>query len=135
MVKAQEGQTAEATNEWRDLASSLPQDDPWREAAQAMLARATSGPDQQQVEAADQMAPADRVAMIEQMVANLDSKLRENPNDLEGWQRLVRSYLVLGRERDAADALSRGVTALGAGTIAAKQLSDYAVAQGVKVEP
>ncbi|MGC4025167.1 MAG: c-type cytochrome biogenesis protein CcmI [Mesorhizobium sp.] len=135
MVKAQEGQTEQAATEWRKLTASLPQDDPWREAAQAMLARTANGPDQAQAQAAEQMPPADRAAMIEQMVASLDSKLRENPNDLEGWQQLVRSYLVLGKERDAADALSRGVTALGAGTMAAKQLSDFAVAQGMKVEP
>ena len=49
------------------------------------------------------MAPADRQAMIETMVASLDEKLRANPADREGWMRLVRSYVVLGRA-DAARA-------------------------------
>ena len=31
--------------------------------------------------------------MIETMVARLDEKLKENPQDAEGWQRLVRSYV------------------------------------------
>ena len=38
------------------------------------------------------MSDADRNAMIEAMVAGLDEKLRENPHDLEGWPRLIRSY-------------------------------------------
>ena len=57
----------------------------------------------------------DRTAMIETMVAGLDEKLRQNPRDLEGWMRLIRSYLVLGKADAARDALHRGVAALGAG--------------------
>lgn len=140
MAHAQEGDTGRAGREWQELAASLPADDPWRVAAEAMLERAgqskqAPGPDQEQMSEAEQMAPADRSAMIEQMVASLDQKLRENPNDVEGWQRLVRSYLVLGRDNDAEDALARGITALGAGSTTAQQLADFAVAQGMKVNP
>ena len=51
--------------------------------------------------------------MIEGMVATLDEKLRQNPQDPEGWQRLVRSYAVLGKAELAQDALDRGYAALG----------------------
>lgn len=140
MAKAQEGDITGATKEWQSLASSLAQDDPWRGAAEAMLARGGQlqqgpGPDQQQVEDAQQMGASERAEMIEQMVASLDQKLRENPNDIEGWKRLIRSYLVLGKESDAADALARATAALGPESAAAKDLVNYASAQGLKVEP
>ena len=46
------------------------------------------------------------------MVQTLDAKLRENGDDLEGWQRLVRSYMVLGQQDAAQDAFKRGLIAL-----------------------
>ena len=41
--------------------------------------------------------------MIRGMVARLVDRLKENGNDVEGWQRLLRAYMVLG-ERDKAHA-------------------------------
>jgi cytochrome c-type biogenesis protein CcmH len=41
--------------------------------------------------------------MIRSMVARLADRLKENGNDVEGWQRLLRAYMVLG-ERDKANA-------------------------------
>ncbi|MGF1456673.1 MAG: tetratricopeptide repeat protein [Alphaproteobacteria bacterium] len=67
----------------------------------------TKGPDAAAVAAARDMAPGDRMAMIEGMVAGLDARLRDNPDDLEGWLRLIRSYRVLGREDDRKDAIAR----------------------------
>jgi hypothetical protein len=46
------------------------------------------------------------------MVARLDERLKENP-DADGWQRLVRSYRVLGKTDAARDALARGVATRG----------------------
>jgi cytochrome c-type biogenesis protein CcmH/NrfG len=40
------------------------------------------------------------------MVAGLAARLKENPNDLEGWQRLIRAYTVLGQPDKAKDALA-----------------------------
>jgi len=39
------------------------------------------------------------------MVASLAARLEGEPNDAEGWARLVRSYMVLGRPADARQAL------------------------------
>lgn len=64
------------------------------------------GPTQEDVAAAQEMAPEDRQAMIEGMVAQLAERLEtETPDDVEGWMRLARSYDVLGRQEDAVASL------------------------------
>jgi cytochrome c-type biogenesis protein CcmH len=42
------------------------------------------------------------------MVDTLAAKLRDNPNDVDGWALLGRSYFVLGRYADAAEAYASG---------------------------
>jgi cytochrome c-type biogenesis protein CcmH len=44
--------------------------------------------------------------MIRTMVAGLAEKLRENPSDLQGWRRLIRSYTVLGENGKAREAIA-----------------------------
>jgi cytochrome c-type biogenesis protein CcmH len=44
------------------------------------------------------------------MVAQLASRLESNPNDLEGWLRLIRAYSVLGDKEKAMGALTRAKT-------------------------
>ncbi|WP_128292611.1 c-type cytochrome biogenesis protein CcmI [Afifella aestuarii] len=62
------------------------------------------GPSQEEMDAAGAMAPEDRMAMIEGMVDNLADRLEKKPDDADGWLQLVRSYAVLGRREDAAEA-------------------------------
>jgi cytochrome c-type biogenesis protein CcmH len=40
------------------------------------------------------------------MVAGLAARLKENPDDAGGWQRLIRAYSVLGQRADAQEALA-----------------------------
>ena len=44
---------------------------------------------------------------IEDMVGRLAARLRENPEDADGWKMLGRSYTVLGRFPEAVDAYSK----------------------------
>ncbi|HEX8846943.1 MAG TPA: c-type cytochrome biogenesis protein CcmI [Pyrinomonadaceae bacterium] len=44
---------------------------------------------------------------IEQRVANLAARLKENPNDDKGWVMLARSYKQFKRYREASDAYAR----------------------------
>jgi len=44
---------------------------------------------------------------IEAMVERLAAKMRENPEDADGWKLLGRSYSVLGRFTEAADAYAK----------------------------
>jgi len=46
-------------------------------------------------------------AQVEAMVARLAAKLRENPDDADGWKLLGRSYTVMGRYAEAVDAYSK----------------------------
>ncbi|MEI7431460.1 MAG: c-type cytochrome biogenesis protein CcmI [Betaproteobacteria bacterium] len=45
---------------------------------------------------------------IDSMLEKLVNKLKENPNDAKGWVLLARSYKMLGRFPEAADAYSHG---------------------------
>lgn len=141
MALAQEGRVDDAGAAWRALLADLPQDSPWRDPTQQAVAVADSrtaaafrpamGRSAAQVETAQDLTPGERSAMIEEMVAGLSEKLRAKPYDPEGWLRLVRSYVVLGRSEAARDALRRGVDALGAGSDQARKFADAAAALGV----
>ena len=62
---------------------------------------AQNGPGADDMAAAAQLSPEERDAFIRSMVARLAEKMKENPEDLEGWMRLANAYRVL-EERDAA---------------------------------
>jgi len=46
-------------------------------------------------------------AQVEAMVARLAAKMRENPDDVEGWKLLGRSYAVMGRYDDSVKAFAQ----------------------------
>jgi len=52
-------------------------------------------------------AHAISAGQIEAMVERLATRLRENPEDADGWKMLGRSYAVLGRFPEAVDAYSK----------------------------
>ncbi len=56
--------------------------------------------------AAKDMSDADRNAMIRGMVDRLATRLKQNGDDVEGWLRLVRAYMVLGERDKAKSALT-----------------------------
>lgn len=138
---AQDGRLEEAMAGWQTMLARLPADSPWRGPTQQALAEtaerlatvrpAAPGPTRQDMDAAASLSATERIAMIETMVAGLDEKLRQNPKDPEGWQRLVRSYMVLGRRPDALDALKRGMAALGADSPEAAALSQFSATLGL----
>lgn len=141
---AQEGKLQEARTAWQSLLAALPAESPWRSAAEGAIAEATAriaaaaaparpGPDQQQIDAAAGMPQADRDAMIETMVAGLDERLRQNPRDEEGWTRLVRSYVVLGKADQARDAAKRAIEAFGAASEEGKRIAAFSGSLGITV--
>jgi len=62
------------------------------------------GPNRDDMARAGRLSPDQRAAMIRGMVEGLAARLKENPDDLAGWQRLGRSYMVLRDYPKAAEA-------------------------------
>ena len=117
------GDVAGGLDQWRVLAAELPAADPQRPQLQAQIdATAKAGrliampqpPSQQQQAGGGGSAEALAGALTgqdgagppsaqasgapdpRQMVAQLEQRLQQDPNNLAGWQRLIRSYAVLG---------------------------------------
>jgi cytochrome c-type biogenesis protein CcmH len=93
-------------------------------AAQAAPAAETSMPTSGQVAetamATAKMSPQEREQMINGMVERLAGRLQQNPDDIDGWTRLGRSYLVLNNPAKAQEAFAHAVK-LDPGDIALKQ--------------
>ena len=118
IAREQDGDLKGAEAEYRTLLVGA--EDPWKGLLEARLQEvtdklggggataakpdATTGaPNDPSAGGVAAMSPADRDKFIAQMVDGLAARLKQNGNDLEGWMRLVRSYMVLGRRDDAVD--------------------------------
>ncbi|MCX7353346.1 MAG: c-type cytochrome biogenesis protein CcmI [Alphaproteobacteria bacterium] len=119
LAESQAGRLQEALKIWASLAADSRPDAPWmpvliariqQTAAElgidpaTVLPQQAPGPSAEDVQAAQDMTPEQRAAMVRGMVDQLAAKLKDNPNDLEGWLRLARSYRVLGEPEKSADA-------------------------------
>lgn len=116
----QMGDAETAVRQWLELALDTPASAPWRATlmqriedvaaeneldlaalragveAGRPVASGPRGPSQDDVAAAQAMAPDERLGMIRGMVDGLQARLDEDPSDVEGWLRLGRSWQVLG---------------------------------------
>ncbi len=119
LAKRQEGDAAGAIGLWNRLAESEPPDSPWfaaaRQAAQLAASEpageAAPGPDAAAVEAASRMSSGDRQAMIRNMVAGLDARLKEEGGSVDEWLRLINAYGVLGEQDKLHEAVRRALAA------------------------
>ncbi|MDC9832872.1 c-type cytochrome biogenesis protein CcmI [Rhizobium sp. MJ37] len=136
----QAGRLDEARQAFEALAKQSPPDAPWLPLVNEHIAMnggapagagsaapgagpaAPGNPSQQDVAAAQTMNAGDRQQMIRGMVESLDVKLSADPNNFEGWMRLVRSYAVLNDKDGAAGALKRGLAAFPAESEQGRQL-------------
>jgi cytochrome c-type biogenesis protein CcmH len=62
------------------------------------------GPSEEEMAAAAQMSPEQRQAFIESMVERLAAKMKEDPENLEGWIKLANAYGVLEKRAEARGA-------------------------------
>ncbi len=62
-------------------------------------------------ESVGDMRPQAGGPSVNEMVASLAKRLERDGSDFNGWVRLIRSYMVLGREDDAKTALSKAQAA------------------------
>lgn len=69
------------------------------------------GPSPQELAAASTIPPSQQRSMAESMVARLDSRLKSQPRNVEGWVMLMRSRINLGQPDMARAALRDAVAA------------------------
>lgn len=124
LMLAQTGRPDQAFNVWANLLAESAADAPWQDPIRAQIDNLaavagvdyvapaiedapqasvpTVGPSAEQVEAAQDMSVADRMAMIEGMVSGLSERLANDGGPPEDWARLIRAYGVLGNQQAAA---------------------------------
>jgi cytochrome c-type biogenesis protein CcmH len=69
------------------------------------------GPSAADVAAAAALPGDQQIEMIKGMVARLETRLEEEPGDIDGWLRLARSRAVLGEPEAGIAALERALAA------------------------
>ena len=107
LAAEQDGRAAEAASIWRAMLAKAPPDAPWRALVQAAISRVggvAPALSDETMAAASGMTETDRNAMVRGMVDRLAARLKQDGNDVEGWLRLVRAYLVMGEREKAAGA-------------------------------
>lgn len=135
LAQMQQGDVKGALQAWRALAADSPTDAAWLPLVNQRIAEASASlngvptptapaagagaastgsmPPPASVAAAQQatagMSAAERRTMIDGMVAKLAGELQQHPDDLDGWVRLGRSYMVLGQPDKARDAFAHAV--------------------------
>jgi cytochrome c-type biogenesis protein CcmH len=130
LAEAEAGRLDAALDAWRKLLTDAPADAGWRPMVEETIAAAErakaqraggagasapseggdSGPatgSDADMPAMPDMKPEERQAFIQSMVERLARRLQTDPNDLEGWLKLARSYEVLGQDDKSLDAMGR----------------------------
>ena len=131
LAKEQAGDGAGALTDWLALERDLPPDLQWQADLTQNIDRlarelgkdpatlpgrapgadappaAGGAPSRSDLDAAAAMSEEERQAFIENMVAQLAERLKAEPDDLEGWLRLAKSYGVLGKRKDAQEAWAK----------------------------
>ena len=135
LYKSQNGQERAALDEWIALSNESAADLPWQSDLQARAAKLAAklnvdisgkfkqlsktstesqnagpfmaaGPDAATVAAAEKLPAVDQRSMIDGMVEGLASKLKANPDNVDGWVKLIRSRVVLKENAKAKDDLA-----------------------------
>jgi cytochrome c-type biogenesis protein CcmH len=80
---------------------------------------------------AKDMSDPDRSEMIRGMVDRLATRLKQNGDDVEGWLRLMRAYMVMGERDKAASALIDARQGVAADAEGLRQLNEGAKNLGI----
>jgi cytochrome c-type biogenesis protein CcmH len=130
LAAEQDGRKTDAAGIWRAMLAKAAVDAPWRPLVTAALTRVVGEPpaapalSPETMAAAKDMNTGDREAMIKGMVERLATRLKQNGDDVEGWLRLVRAYLVMGDQEKAKGAQSDARQAVSGDAERLKQLND-----------
>ena len=145
LAAEQDGDRTQAAATWRALIEAAPPDAPWIDLLRRALSRvdragapggssggASSGLSDEQVAASSELAPEQRQAMIQGMVERLSERLHRDGADVEGWLRLVRSYMVLGQRDKARAAVVDARRALAGDASKLRRLDDLLKGLGLE---
>lgn len=138
----QEGRKPEARAAFEALAKDSPADAAWLPLVNKHIVALGEGgetptlgnPTVDDVAAAQDLSTGDRQQMIAGMVESLAAKLQENPNNFEGWMRIIRSYVVLDQRPKAEAALQTALKTFPADSENGKQLLALARDLSISVE-
>lgn len=136
LAAEQDGRVNDAIVAWRALLDSAPPDARWAEFVRSELVRvggmsAPGGPSEEQVAAAKDMPPEQRIAMIKGMVERLAERLRKDGSNVEGWLQLMRSYMILGERERALVVASDARRALAAEPDKLKRIDELVKSLGL----
>jgi cytochrome c-type biogenesis protein CcmH len=126
---AEIGDYKKAVAIWRDLEKDSAEDAPWLTTLRQHIAQAAkqggfdeatvepappeipagAAPKSGQAAAIASLPPEQRDATIRSMVEGLAQKLKDKPDDFDGWMRLALSYKVLGEPDKAKDAANHAI--------------------------
>lgn len=154
LAALQDGREQDAARIWRTVLENTPANAPYRRLIQQSLTRLDPkaaqippaqippkpvepnapqpGPSREDLAAAAQLTPEQRVAMVRGMVERLADRLKADGSDFEGWLRLVRAYVVMGDADKAREALGDARKAIGADTDKNNRLDALAQSLGIK---
>lgn len=130
---------------WQPLLNEGPADAPWQAAIRSDIQEVAKqagikfslpevkGPSMADVQAAGEMSAADRQAMIEAMVGQLEDRLLSEGGPVEDWVKLMGALGVLGQTDRAKTALAAAEKALAADPAGLAQVR--AAAEGAGVAP
>ena len=93
---ADRGDKQGALDLWQGLLAEVPENAPLHQMLVDRIALLT----------AQTLTPGGGAPDPRQMVAGLAARLKDNPDDSQGWQRLIRAYTVLGEPDKAKEALA-----------------------------
>jgi cytochrome c-type biogenesis protein CcmH len=128
LAAEQDGHSTEAASIWRAMLAKAPANAPWRPLVQSALVRVGGSPaptiSDDTVAAAKDMSQTDRSAMIRGMVDRLATRLKQNGDDVDGWLRLVRAYMVMGEADKAKGASTEAREAVAKDPGRLKQLNE-----------
>ena len=137
----QDGRRDEAIKIWSDMLASAPPNATWADAVRRTLARVGAtpppsatppGPSAADVEAAAGLTPEQRAEMIRGMVERLADRLKREGSDVEGWQRLVQAYMVMGDREKARTAVGDARKALTAEPDKLRKLNEFVKGLGLE---
>ncbi|MEM6760276.1 MAG: c-type cytochrome biogenesis protein CcmI [Pseudomonadota bacterium] len=142
LMMDQTGRPDVALRVWDRLLREGPEDAPWIDAILSQIERtaalagdqyqvpqigslAVRGPSQEDIDAAEDLSPVERLQMIEGMVSGLGQRLATEGGPVEEWAQLISALGVLGR-RDEALAILANAREVFAGQPGATDILDAA---------